>query len=268
MRPLDDDGTELAEVPATGWAAHDVLRPLVGVEIRTASGYANTVLGVTGGRVLVRTDRSPDGQPVPVSDVQRGLDLLAARGSVRVSVAELGHRSAFVGAVLATVPDARMTTTPAVVTLAKPTGDELAVDPVFGELDGAAQLKYRKEQAHLRRRLIGDREVASCALCGQDFPTSFLIAAHVKKRAVCSDDERRDLRNVAMLACALGCDVLYEAGWITVDTNGRIMVAELDGLPDAFRDRVQRLVGLSCPAHSELSEKYFAWHRVAVFQGS
>ena len=33
-------------------------------------------------------------------------------------------------------------------------------------------------------------------------------AAHIKKRAVCSDDERRDLDNIAMPTCLLGCDIL------------------------------------------------------------
>ena len=59
---------------------------------------------VHGIAVLVGTSRSPHGQPVKVSDVQQGMDKLRANGSVRVAVDELGHRCAFVGTVLATLP--------------------------------------------------------------------------------------------------------------------------------------------------------------------
>ena len=62
--------------------------------------------------------------------------------------------------------------------------------------------------------LAGDRELADCALCGHQYPLRFLVAAHIKKRSICTDAERRDLRNVAMLVCTFGCDALYEAGWI------------------------------------------------------
>ena len=39
----------------------------------------------------------------------------------------------------------------------------------------------------------------------------FLVAAHVKKRFLCSDDERRDLRHVAVLACTFGCHYFPDA---------------------------------------------------------
>jgi hypothetical protein len=42
-----------------------------------------------GDTVLVRTTRSPDGQPVEVGEVQEGLDKLKMHGSVRVNVEEL-----------------------------------------------------------------------------------------------------------------------------------------------------------------------------------
>jgi hypothetical protein len=247
--------------------ADTLLRTLIGVEIRTATGKPNTVLAVHGDTVLVRTDRSPTGQPVGIGEVQKGLDLLAADGSVRVNVDELGHRSSFVGAVLATLPDAWFTENPTTVTLHALTSIQVAKDVHFGNLDSLVQVKVRTEQALLRSILAAERETANCALCGHEYPVGFLVAAHIKKRAVCSDSERRDLHHVAMLACSFGCDALYESGWITVDENGHVQAAPLDIAPvGTFRDRLLRLDGLRCAAHSRNSEPYFEWHRTTTFR--
>jgi hypothetical protein len=217
---------DLAAAPAREWqawpAASELLRSLIGEEIRTATGMPNMVVAIHGGTALVRTSRSPEGQPVEIGEVQKGLDKLQMHGSVRVNVDELGHRSAFVGAVLATLPGAQYTHNPATVTLTAPAGVPASSDPAFAVLDSLASVKVRKEQAQLRNLLAGNRELASCALCGHEYPIRFLVAAHVKKRSICTDDERRDLRHVAMLACTFGCDALYEAGWITVGQGGYV----------------------------------------------
>jgi hypothetical protein len=87
-------------------------------------------------------------------------------GSVRVNVEELGNCSAFVGAVLATLSDARFAENPATVTLGAPAaGARESSDPVFGVLGGVTSLKVRKEQAQLRNLLAGNRErrPAPCA---------------------------------------------------------------------------------------------------------
>ncbi|WP_410568582.1 hypothetical protein [Amycolatopsis sp. cmx-4-61] len=249
--------------------ADELLRALLGREIRTvAQGRPNTVAEISGGVVRVKTGRSPDGQPVEVADVQNGLDLLATHGSVRVTVDELGHRSSFVGAVLATLPGTATTSKPPVVTLREPADEEVADDPHFGELDTLTQVKVRTEQARLRRLLTDGRPVAECALCGVAYPVEFLVAAHIKKRAVCSDTERRDFRTIAMLACSMGCDALYESGWITVDATGTVRAHVPDDLPaGGLRARLTPLAGRQCGAHSAASEPYFAWHRHAVFRG-
>lgn len=264
MPPEHDDG------PASLPTATDLLRSLLGVEVRTLTrGMANTILKLESGRARVRTDRSPDGEWVDIDDVQQGLDLLARSGTVRVSVDELGHRSSFVGAVLATLPDVEVLTKPPRVTLrplasAPPPADDLH----FGELDSATMVKVRNEQARLRKILAGQREAAECALCGHEYPLSFLVAAHIKKRAVCTDDERRDLLHVAMLACVFGCDALYEMGWISVDQSGLVRTSQPIQAPGGwFRDRLTQLAGRRCTAHCEASEPYFAWHRTTAFRG-
>jgi hypothetical protein len=243
-----------------------VLRSLVGEEIRTVTGVPNTVIAVQGRTVLVATSRSPRGQPVEIGNVQRGMDKLRAHGSVRVTVEELGHRSAFVEAVLAALPGARSTASPATVTLGT-TAQLPGGDPEFAVLDSTASVKIRREQALLRSMLARGRELADCALCGSQYPLRFLVAAHIQKRSVCTDDERRDLRHVAMLACTFGCDALYEDGWITVDADGRIQAIPPDTAPAGrLRDHLQQLAGRQCQAHSQASEPYFAWHRTTMFR--
>ncbi|MET8759867.1 HNH endonuclease [Lentzea sp. NPDC004782] len=134
-----------------------------------------------------------------------------------------------------------------------------------GELEGEAWVHVRREQVKLRKILTGDGESACCAICGDRYPLELLVAAHIKKRSLCSEEERRDLFNVAMLACVLGCDALYEAGWITVSGAGYIQTA--DSLePSALKSRLIALEGKRCTAHSAGSEQYFAWHRSTVFR--
>ncbi len=183
-----------------------------------------SLLGEDLRTALVRTGQSPDGQSTDIDRVRQALDVLAADGSVRVQPHELSDHG----------------------------------NPWSGALDSLVEVKVRREQRQLRAWLAGGRKSAPCALCGHPYPVEFLVAAHVKKRAQCTDDERRDLHNVAMLACALGCDALFEAGWITVGEDGRIRVRKAIG---ELADRLANLDGKVCAAHGPGSEPYFAWHR-------
>jgi 5-methylcytosine-specific restriction protein A len=81
------------------------LAGLVGSTIATVTGQPNTVLGLADDHVLVATGSTgpSGGAPVPVEDVQRAGDLLFERGEIRVHPEEIGYRSAFVGAALATL---------------------------------------------------------------------------------------------------------------------------------------------------------------------
>jgi hypothetical protein len=78
---------------------------LVGQTVYTLTGSRpNHILEIRGEDVMVATRKSPAGRPVPMSMIQDGVDALVDRGEVEVTVEDLGHRGAFVGAVLATLP--------------------------------------------------------------------------------------------------------------------------------------------------------------------
>ncbi len=86
--------------------ARTLLTDLLGREIKTMVGRPNRILSVESETVLVATERSPAGRPVPIAWVQDALDRLADDGEPDVSVQSVGYRSAFIGAVLLQIPGA------------------------------------------------------------------------------------------------------------------------------------------------------------------
>jgi len=86
--------------------ARALLRSIEGRSLQTVTGRENRVLRVDQANVLVWTTRSPGGQAVPIAWVQNAVDRLERDGEIEISVASVGHRSAFVGAVLLQLPGA------------------------------------------------------------------------------------------------------------------------------------------------------------------
>jgi hypothetical protein len=91
---------------ATDVDARSLIESLVGQQISTVTGRPNTVLGVADTNVIVGTDRSPEGELVPIDSIQSGLEQLLEVRQIEVHPRSLGYRSSFVGAVLLTLPGA------------------------------------------------------------------------------------------------------------------------------------------------------------------
>ncbi|WP_052280183.1 HNH endonuclease [Nocardia vulneris] len=219
---------------------------------------------------LEATERQLISSPIVmanVSDIARlRLELTRAQGRVGLTSAskkEGNNRKRVLLRI--TVPDYAPADAEQLATDLSRSGAALVAEEPVGETDGHARVKIRREQARLRRILCGSGETGVCALCGHEFPTGLLVAAHIKKRQHCTPDERRDLSNVAMLACTFGCDALYEDGWVSVDDSGRLIISDAATTP-AVRDRLAALTGSACGAHKVGSEPYFAWHRSTVFR--
>lgn len=128
----------------------------------------------------------------------------------------------------------------------------------LGPTDSLAITRVRAEQRFLRRQQLR-RWGGSCALCGQKLPDELLVAAHVKPRWACSEEERMDIINISMLACLFGCDALFELGYVVVSDNGTIEWGSRES--HLIRDRLTPVVGRSCRAHTRESRDYFTWHR-------
>jgi hypothetical protein len=139
-------------------------------------------------------------------------------------------------------------------------GDDPALLLLEGVLDATAVTKVRREQAKLRAGLIGTRVTAECSICGCEVPVTCLRAAHIKKRSKCSARERRELSNL-MLACTLGCDHLFELGYIYVDSGGSLRPRPNSSTTVDLDAAIAGLTGKACTAHTAASEPFFAWHR-------
>jgi hypothetical protein len=85
-----------------------VLISLQGRSLQTVRGRPNRIVEVKADEVLVATTRSPTGQPVRIAWVQGAIDRLESEGEIEISVESVGHRSAFVGAVLRELPGAEV----------------------------------------------------------------------------------------------------------------------------------------------------------------
>ncbi|MBN8881952.1 MAG: hypothetical protein J0H73_06515 [Salana multivorans] len=128
---------------------------------------------------------------------------------------------------------------------------------VEGPYDIAVLTLARREQRAIRARKLGKREQVTCDLCARTFPARLVRAAHIKRRSDCNSAERADLNNV-MAACALGCDELFEQGYVAVDRGGRVVASRLE-IGDV-QSAVEALVGRACTAYSPASARFFAYH--------
>lgn len=125
-------------------------------------------------------------------------------------------------------------------------------------LDLRVQTLARFEQKKLRREMLKGRTEVACDLCQTTLPKRLVHTAHIKRRSVSSHLECSDLNNL-MFACVLGCDSLFEHGYVYVDTDGAIKPTA-EGESTWLSQAVQRLGG-SCSAFSEKNAPYYAWHR-------
>lgn len=133
----------------------------------------------------------------------------------------------------------------------------------LGETDAATIGRRRREQGRLRGYLLGGRDMAACDICGRELPASLLVAAHIVPRSVSDEDHRKNFGAIAMLACSLGCDELFELGYVIVDGSGVVR----PGRPaesDALQDVVDQLVNRTCSAHSKRTAADFAKHATLV----
>ena len=128
----------------------------------------------------------------------------------------------------------------------------------FESTDIAGTTLRRAEQRYLRQSPLA-RYGNQCAICGRVLPKSLLVAAHIRLRSQSSEADRLNFDAAAMLACALGCDALFELGYVTVDAAGDVRTMSM---PDpALWPVLKTLEGSRCLAFSEATEKNFEVHR-------
>jgi len=86
--------------------------------------------------------------------------------------------------------------------------------------------KARKEQKVLRSWLFDNKLHAKCAICNSNYSVGALVAAHKKKRSLCSENERTD-PYIVMPLCVFGCDNLYERKLVRI-RNSKFIACDFE----------------------------------------
>jgi len=136
--------------------------------------------------------------------------------------------------------------------------DTLARYTLGGEMDSRAEVNRRCEQGLLRKLYFGGQSEGQCAFCGRAFPVDFLVAAHIKKRADCSDEEKRDAQGNVIPACRFGCDELFERGYI-LGIEGVFKRSQMKTCTQAVDSYIELVEGRPIREWDRRS-KYFEWH--------
>lgn len=136
----------------------------------------------------------------------------------------------------------------------------LRIAKIPGALDREHTTRGRVEQGYLRSLLFKGKDFHKCALCGRPFPIELLVAVHIKPRSECSAGERRDAAHIVFPLCQMGCDLLYERGYVSVADSGRIVVTRSKEITRPVRAHLRNLKGKRCPSWNPKTENYFRWH--------
>lgn len=280
-RPFNAHGERARGIAAEATQdATTLLRRLLGVWLPGRAGPgAYQVRAVDPPGVTVATGPTRLERRLDITEVHHALAELR-HGGFETAEAH-GWRAGFLAAVLCTLPGVRAIGEPPLLTLGRPRADLDQVDevddqtlPFDGPLSRPAAGSTRVEQSALRARLFGTATHGNCALCGRRYPVEFLRAAHIKRRSLCSEAEKRDLPNIAMPACVFGCDALFEAGHLAVDHTGTVVGNHHDddletrtsSDTSAMHDYLTTVAGSTCSAFTRDSADYFAWHHHNIFR--
>lgn len=110
------------------------------------------------------------------------------------------------------------------------------------DLDNTTVANVRKEQGFLRTLLVGQHKYKECCIFGELLPIELLVAAHIKPRAKCDNQERHDFENVVGLMCKIGCDDFFEKGYLCV-VRGKVVINPKRNSTDYLKNRLNHLIG-------------------------
>ncbi|HDR7164634.1 TPA: HNH endonuclease [Bacillus cereus] len=120
--------------------------------------------------------------------------------------------------------------------------------------------RARREQNIIRGYLFGIKKTCNCGICGEEYPVDLLVAAHIKKRAHCSRQEKLDIKHIAIPMCKFGCDDLFEKGYIGVQKGEVISLVDTKYLPKSVKGYIENIQGKTCDRWNIDNDKYFEWH--------
>lgn len=133
--------------------------------------------------------------------------------------------------------------------------------PDFDKGMNIKQSSFRRaEQGFLRQKLFGNRFSEKCSICGKELPIEFLWCSHIKKRCKCTDEELIDFENIVTPMCKLGCDDLYERGFLGIKEGIVTILNYTDN--ETLDNYMKQIEGRRCEAYNEANKKYFDFHTI------
>ncbi|MBC1262487.1 HNH endonuclease [Synechococcus sp. BSF8S] len=128
----------------------------------------------------------------------------------------------------------------------------------LNETEAEIQSSRRLEQGYLQKHLFGRKTVGTCAGCNRDYPVSFLVTAHIKRRSQCTLEERID-HHVVMPLCSMGCDQMFEKGYVSV-LDGVYVDMKKTPSSHHLQKCIDQLAGKLCTYYNDATRPYFEWH--------
>ncbi|MEG2816638.1 MAG: hypothetical protein RR907_03640 [Comamonas sp.] len=125
--------------------------------------------------------------------------------------------------------------------------------------EGTANVSTRLEHKYIVRHLFQGKKAGYCCICHKEYPRHLLVAAHIKKRSACSMKEKLDIENIALPMCRLGCDSLFELGYISA-REGVVVPHPSQEVAVGLKNYIDSVVGNPVKGWSHKHRKYFAWH--------
>lgn len=126
------------------------------------------------------------------------------------------------------------------------------------ETERNSLVNRRTEQEILKKHLFGNRTTTICACCNKEYPISYLVSAHIKRRSKCSQTEKRDL-SIVFPMCKFGCDELFENGYIVVK-DGQFQSMNKTPTTKDLDLYIKQIQGKRCTYYNSETDKYFKWH--------
>jgi len=125
--------------------------------------------------------------------------------------------------------------------------------------EGTANVSTRLEHKYIVEHLFQGKKTGHCCICHKEYPRHLLVAAHIKKRSACSLEEKLDIENIALPMCRLGCDPLFELGYLSAQ-DGVVIKHPSQEVTDGIREYIASVIGKPVKGWSRKNRKYFAWH--------
>ena len=132
------------------------------------------------------------------------------------------------------------------------------------QVDGLkSDAKIRLEQNIFSKYLFNEKSKSKCAICSKVYPNSIMVAGHIKKRSLSNELEKRNL-NIIMPICKIGCDDLFERGYIYLDSKGYVTLNKEKEVSADLKEYLKTIVNEKSWYFNKDNAQFYEQHRKIV----